>query len=199
MNSAELKRAKREVRRRVLARRDALPEADRARLGGLAVDHLMSCPELAAPVTVFAFWSFGSEVPTAPLLEQLDRAGSTVCLPRIDGADIQAVAYRPGDELRSTGFGAMEPARGTAVPASELDVIVVPSVAFDRDGRRVGYGGGYYDRFLGGTEAGAFRVGLAFALQVLDEALPSGSFDRRVDAVVTELGVRRLAATDRDG
>ncbi len=67
---------------------------------------------------------------------------------------------------------------------SSIDVVAVPGVAFDRRGGRIGYGGGYYDRFLRGVSA--FTVGLGFGHQVLDEDLPGGSFDLPVDAIVTE-------------
>jgi 5-formyltetrahydrofolate cyclo-ligase len=199
MNSAELKKAKRAIRRRILARRDALPQHDRARLGRRAVDHLLTCPELQAQATVFAFWAFGSEVPTAPLLERLHRSGCTVCLPRIEGTDIRPVAYRPDDELRETGFGAMEPSAGSVVAERDVDVIVTPAVAFDLDGHRVGYGGGYYDRFFARADDRAFRVGLAFELQVLSDPLPAGNFDLRVDAVATEARVLRFSRAEREG
>ena len=65
-----------------------------------------------------------------------------------------------------------------------LDVVGVPGVAFDRQGRRVGYGGGYYDRFLRGLHA--FTVAVAFGLQVVDRPLPAGNFDLPVQAIVTE-------------
>ena len=72
-----------------------------------------------------------------------------------------------------------------------MDVIVTPAVAFDRRGRRVGYGGGYYDRFFLRARSDAFRVGAAFGVQLVDGDLPAGHFDLRVHAVVTESEVVR--------
>jgi 5-formyltetrahydrofolate cyclo-ligase len=80
---------------------------------------------------------------------------------------------------------------GTPLDPASIDVVGVPGVAFDRGGRRIGYGGGYYDRFLRGLPA--FTVALAFGLQVLDEALPTGRFDLPVDAIVTEGETIRVA------
>ena len=130
------------------------------------------------------FWSFGSEVPTYPLIERLHERGVAVALPRIEGADLVPIPYVPGDPTTTTSFGAEEPVGGMRLDPSSIEVVAVPGVAFDRQGRRIGYGGGYYDRFLRGMPA--FTVGLGFGLQVLDEDLPGGGFDVPVDAIVSE-------------
>jgi 5-formyltetrahydrofolate cyclo-ligase len=188
MNSAELKRAKREVRRRVLAERDALPPAERRHLALVVAERFLALPEVESAGVVMVFWSFGSELPTGPLLEDLHGLGKTVVLPRIVDGELEPRSYRPGDRLSETAFGAFEPAGGRVLDAAEIDVVAVPAVAFDRQGRRVGYGGGYYDRFLPSTNAGAAHVGIGYALQLLavGQELPAGHFDRPVDAVVTE-------------
>jgi 5-formyltetrahydrofolate cyclo-ligase len=184
MNSNALKRAKRRIRREVLARRDAIAEGDRVARGAVAIERLLSLPELRAAGVVMAFSTFGSEVPTDPLIEALHARGATVAMPRIEGSDVVAVAYAPGDPVRTASFGAREPLGDRLVDPAGIDVVVVPGVAFDRRARRVGYGAGYYDRFLGKTPA--FTVGLAFDVQVLDDDVPAGSFDVPLDAVVTD-------------
>ena len=184
MNSNALKRAKRQIRREILERRDAIAEGDRVARGARAIERLLALPELAAARTVMAFWSFGTEVPTEPLIGALHERGVTVALPRIEGRDLVVVAFGPGDPTRTTSFGAREPLGEDTILPGDLDVVVVPGVAFDTRGRRVGYGAGFYDRLLRGTEA--FTVGLAFDVQVVDRDLPAGSFDLPIDAVVTE-------------
>lgn len=186
MNSAELKRAKRDVRREVLAARDALDPAVRAARSDAIADRLLGLPELEAAATVMTFWSFGTELATAPMIERLVARGAVVALPRIRRPDLEPRTWRPGEPLTETSFGAWEPAGGRILRPDELDVVVVPAVAFDRAGRRVGYGGGFYDRFLAATRPDALRVGVGFSLQVLDGPLPQGHFDLRVDALVTE-------------
>jgi 5-formyltetrahydrofolate cyclo-ligase len=143
-----------------------------------------------------AFWSFGSELPTAPLLEELDRRGKTVGLPRIVEGELEVRSYRPGDRVSETAFGAFEPVDGRVLDAAEIDVVAVPAVAFDRGGRRVGYGGGYYDRFLPRTRA--THVGIGFDLQLLPagQELPAGHFDRPVDVVVTDRETVRSRSAD---
>jgi 5-formyltetrahydrofolate cyclo-ligase len=184
VSAAGLKREKRRVRRRVLALRDAMPVERRAVAGDAIADRFLALPEVVRAGSVMLFWSFGSEVPTAGLVERLHDRGVLVALPRIEGADVVPVAYAPGDPTRATPFGAREPAGGEALEPERLEVVAVPGVAFDRRGRRIGYGGGFYDRFLRTTPA--VRIGLAFALQVLDEDLPAGHMDLPVAVIVTE-------------
>ena len=94
------------------------------------------------------------------------------------------IRYRPGDPTRRTSFGAQEPTGGEPIPADAVDVVAVPGVAFDRAGRRVGYGGGYYDRLLRRTDA--TPIAIAVSVQVIDDDLPAGGTDVPVAAIVTE-------------
>ena len=87
----------------------------------------------------------------------------------------------------------MEPAAGRVLGPGQLDLVIVPGVAFDRDGNRVGYGGGFYDRLLPRLRPGVPAVGLAFGLQVVARVV-SGGTDRRVHAIVTEDEVLRTGS-----
>jgi 5-formyltetrahydrofolate cyclo-ligase len=192
MNSGELKRAKRRIRREVLRERDAAPAAGRVEAGRRVVERFLALPEVGRAATVMVFWSFGSEVPTGPLIQRLHRRGVTIALPRIEDARLAPIPYAPGDATIRTSFGAEEPAAGAPIDPVSIDVVAVPGVAFDRRGRRIGYGAGFYDRFL--RDLPAFSVGLAFGLQVLDRDLPAGNFDLPVDAIVTEHETIRTTA-----
>ena len=188
--SDRLKRAKRALRRDVLARRDALSEPDRAEASLAICERVAALPEAAEARSVMAFWPFGSEVDTAPLIGRWVEGGKRVALPRIEGSDLVPVAFVPGDPTTETSFGAMEPAGGTVLDPSELDLVIVPGVAFDRSGDRVGYGAGYYDRFLSRTRPGVPAVAIGFAVQIVP-VVPAGRTDRRVDAIVSEAEVIR--------
>jgi 5-formyltetrahydrofolate cyclo-ligase len=193
VTSGELKRAKRDVRRRVLAVRDATDPERRDRDAARVTERVLSLPELADASTILAFSSFGSELPMLPLIEALIGRGIRVGLPVIEGTEIVARAWRPGDPTTETSFGALEPANGEPIAPSSIDVILTPAVAVDRVGRRVGYGGGYYDRFLPKTREDAWRVAVVLPEQLVDEALPAGAFDLRVDLIVTPEVVIRCA------
>ena len=124
------------------------------------------------------------------MIARLRSRGTTVALPRIEGDHVVPVVATPCAGMSATSFGAMEPAEGRVLDVAELDLVVVPGVAFDRSCGRVGYGGGYYDRLLGERRAGAAAIAIAFGLQVVDR-VPSGAVDRRLDGVVTETEVIR--------
>jgi 5-formyltetrahydrofolate cyclo-ligase len=187
VSSGDLKRRKRELRREVRARRDALAPEERERQGEAVARNLLALAEVLQASTVMAFSSFGSEVDTGPIIERLARDGRRVVLPRVEGRTIVPVAYRSGDPVNPSSIGALEPAGGEPVRPEEIDVVVVPGLAFDRRGHRVGYGGGFYDRFLGRLRPDALTVGICFSIQLVDE-VPHGRGDLPVDLVVTEEG-----------
>lgn len=192
VRSGDLKRAKRAIRSEVRTARDAMPADEREQASSAIADRVSALEEVARASIVMAFWSFGSEVNTAPLINSLHVRGVRVALPRIVEGDLEPRGYAPGDPVAETAFGAWEPTGGEALDPSLIDVVVTPAVVFDRSGRRVGYGGGFYDRFFPRTRPDAVRVGVGFDLQLIDGNLPSGHFDLGLDAVVTESDVLRF-------
>jgi 5-formyltetrahydrofolate cyclo-ligase len=199
VNSAELKKAKKEVRRRVLELRDALTAEERAAKAEAVAARCLDLPEVTSAGVVMAFWTFGSELPTMPLIEALLAGSHEVALPRIVDGNLQVRTWRPGEPMTPTRFGALEPSGGRTVPANQVGAVLTPAVAFDRSGHRVGYGGGFYDRFFPKTDAD--RIGVGFSLQVVAEDLPGGGFDLPVHVVVTEDEVirPRLEQRFKDG
>jgi 5-formyltetrahydrofolate cyclo-ligase len=185
-----LKQAKRALRRAVLAERDALSPGERSTGSEAIAQRFLELPEVADARTVMGFWSFGSEVDTAPLIAGLRSRGTTVALPRIEGDEVVPVVATPGEAMTEASFGAMEPSEGRVLEVAELDLVVVPGVAFDRFCGRVGYGGGYYDRLLGMRRDGVNAIAIAFSIQIVD-LVPTGAIDRRIDGVVTETEVIR--------
>jgi 5-formyltetrahydrofolate cyclo-ligase len=189
VNAAELKRAKRAVRAEVLARRDALGPVERAEMGERIVTRFLELTEVRRAGAVMAFWSFGSEVPMDPLIARLVETGVTVALPRIVDGHLEPRSWRPGEPVTETHFGAREPEEGRVLGPSEIDVVATPGVAFDRHGGRIGYGGGFYDRFLPLTPA--LRAAVAFEVQLVEGTLPGASFDLPMDVIVTEARAMR--------
>jgi 5-formyltetrahydrofolate cyclo-ligase len=107
------------------------------------------------------------------------------------GGELRFTRWRPGQALRANRYGIGEPVALARPP--RLDLVVLPLVAFDAQGRRLGMGGGYYDRRLARARATRrpLRVGYAFALQEV-ASVPAAAHDVALDAVVTERGVRRF-------
>lgn len=190
--SRRLERQKRALRADSKSRRDSLAPQERALKSAAIGEGLLALPELRAARKVMLFSSFGSEVETAAMIERLAAIGKELALPRVEGGDILAVAYRPGDPVREAWFGAEEPLGARILTPAQVDIVVTPGLAFDRRGHRVGYGGGFYDRFLRQVRADAFKVAVAFHLQVVDE-VPSRGDEVPVDAIVTELETIRCS------
>ncbi len=185
----ELRRRKRALRARVRSAREAASEADRAGWSREIARRLLALAEVRDAATVMAFSSFGSEVDTRPVLERLLAEGRVVVLPRVEGGRIVPVELRPDSRLTPASFGALEP-EGDPIPPEAIEAVVVPGLAFDRHGYRVGYGGGFYDRFLPLLRDEVPRVGVCFALQLVEE-VPHGPGDVPVGLVVTQEEVIR--------
>lgn len=158
---------------------------ERARMAEAAKDRLLALDAFGDRATVMLFHSSGSEIPTAAVIEALAEEGHRILLPFVDRTEIQATEFTPGDELMRSPYGPMEPSRRKAVPAEDLDVMILPGLAFDREGYRLGHGGGHYDRFLARAGLRALLVGLGFHFQVVDR-VPRDRNDRPVHLVVTD-------------
>ena len=165
------------------ARAESLAEAS-ARI----VARARALPEVAEAGTVHLFWPLPGEVDLRPLAEALHAEGRTVVLPAVAGPRALAHRrFRGADALVAGPFGVQEPGpEAGAIAPSAIDVVLVPGLGFGRDGSRLGWGGGYYDAFLGETDAA--RVGVAPSWAVV-EAVPTAPHDARMRAVVTERGV----------
>jgi 5-formyltetrahydrofolate cyclo-ligase len=190
-SSDRLKRDKKTIRARVRAVRDALSNDERERASAAIAERVLSLPELDGVGTAMVFASFGTEVDTRPIVEGLDRRGVRIAMPRVEGLDIVTVVFRPGDPMTTAAFGMPEPAGGDVVDPAEIELVITPGLAFDRAGHRIGYGGGFYDRFFTSAREDVRRIAVGFSVQVLDEGLPHGAFDVPVDVIVTEREVLR--------
>ena len=133
---------------------------------------------------VMAYVGTGTEPDTAHLLEWLGADGFEVALPRVEGDRIVAVIHGPGLAMTVGAYGIAAPS-GPAIDPLTIDVVVVPGLAFTRDGRRLGQGGGFYDRFLPLLRVDCLTIGACFAEQFVDD-LVVDAHDRNVGRVVTD-------------
>ena len=159
----------------------------------LATARLLATPEVATAGRIFLCLSFGNELDTAELVATLLAEGREVYVPRAEPRDRQLHVHRYPCDLVTLSFGLQQPKRGAPeVPADAidrtLDVALVLGLAFDRRGYRLGYGSGYFDRFLAGRPFPA--LGLAFEQQVI-ERLPAEPHDIPLRAVVTDAATHR--------
>ena len=178
---------KEEMRRETVARRDCMPSAERARNSQAVCRRFRRLAAVQRARTLFCFASFRSEVDTQGILLWALRRGLVTAVPRVLGPR-QMVAVRITDICDlEPGYCAIPEPRPDlpVIPAAEIDVAVLPGVAFDELGGRMGYGGGYYDAFLRQLRPNATRIALAFEEQMTG-CVPCRPYDVRAQIIVTE-------------
>ncbi|MCX5865360.1 MAG: 5-formyltetrahydrofolate cyclo-ligase [Deltaproteobacteria bacterium] len=177
------------LRTKILAARDGLPPEERQRKSQAITERLLALPEFSASLRVFSYVSFRSEVETLPLITHCLSRGMTISVPLTLPAEHRLLAYAITDPRRDLApgyYGILEPAEALPlVDPGSIEVVVVPGSVFDARGGRLGYGGGFYDRFLQTAAPQALRIGLAFDLQVV-AAVPLESHDQQLDYLITE-------------
>ena len=184
--------AKAELRAQMIARRDALPAPARARLAAALTRALLATREYGSARSVLATMSIGSEWSTRAFLERARADGKAVVLPRISEPPRRLVLHTVRDLGADLVAGAWDipepdPARCPEVALAEVDFAVVPALAADRDGYRLGYGAGYFDKLLAGRQARPYCV-TALPAAFVVESLPHGPHDVAVDLVMSESG-----------
>ncbi|MSP42521.1 MAG: 5-formyltetrahydrofolate cyclo-ligase [Alphaproteobacteria bacterium] len=189
--SGDIQRLKSELRGEMRAKRAVLfkrapPEAYVA-----ARAHFLKSIELPGGAIIAGYWPVRDEFDSRPLMEAIAARGGRLVLPVVEGDSGRLIfrEWQPGAPLVPAGLGTMGPPPG----AHEVlpDIVIAPLLAFDRQGYRLGYGGGFYDRtmtVLRTTGKCQMAAGLAFSAQRVQQ-VPAGDGDARLDAVVTETGI----------
>ena len=174
----------------MLAGRAGLSATERGSASLNIVSRLETLPAWSGARTVALYASMGAEVETVSLAARAVSAGKRVVWPRIvaSGPAMEFAACPARDLVPGPARALEPPVSAPAVAASEIDLVVVPGVAFDARGGRLGRGRGHYDATLARLRPGAFRVGLAFESQLVP-SVPSEPHDERLDAVVTDARV----------
>jgi 5-formyltetrahydrofolate cyclo-ligase len=191
-DTISLSPARTELRALARARRRAIPDAERKRSSLRAALLFLRTRKLARARRIAAYVAMGTEIDPAPLVQALLGAGRRVYLPKVrDAEPMHLVQLRAGARLRRGKRGVSIPAlRSPRASVQRLDLVLLPLVAFDAAGTRLGTGGGAYDRLLARKHPShrPLLVGYAFAEQRVAR-IPREPWDRPLDAVITERGV----------
>jgi 5-formyltetrahydrofolate cyclo-ligase len=194
-----------EIRRRMRATRRQLPPSARRRAAARLAERLVRLSQFRNARLIAGYQPNDGEIDPWPALQRAVRLGKEVCLPAVDrpapGA-MRFMRYVPGDPLRENRYGIREPhaAMARTVTRRQLDLVLVPLVAFDADGNRLGMGGGYYDQHFAWRRSGLWRrpvlVGVAYGFQRVAR-IERAEWDVPLDAIVTESDMYR--GTSRTG
>lgn len=186
------------IRKTALQGRIALSPEEVAGKSALIMEKIMAMKEYLQAGTMMVYLDFRNEVQTGALVRQAMTAGKRVVVPLTDVSEhklVLSILNHYPDDLQPGAWGILEPRPDCLRPIepSEIHLVIVPGVAFDLYGNRLGYGGGYYDRFLSQTGPNTLFIAPAFELQILPQVFP-GKHDVPVHYLVTE---KRLINTGR--
>lgn len=173
-----------EIRRVMRARRGMLSPEEQARAARAVLARLRAFAPYDRARRVMAYMACRGELDLAPVIADALARGKTLLLPRCEAPGVMT-SRRVADlsQLERGAYGVLEPARGCAVcPPEAIDLVLVPGTAFDASGRRLGQGGGYYDRFLSRT--GALRAGIGHDFALIPR-VPAQAHDLRMDCIFT--------------
>jgi len=183
---------KKTMRKELLEKRKALTEEQRREYEETILRHLTEMPEVQEAKVLLLYLDFRGEVSSEGMIRWGIEQGKTVCAPVtvVDERRLIPVRIETAGEYDVGAYGIREPKMRDelVVGVEEIDAVILPGVGFDRKGGRLGYGGGYYDRFLPRLRPDAKKIAVAYEVQVI-KAVPMEEHDTILDAVVTESGV----------
>lgn len=177
------------MRQAIREKRDSLSRKEREGKAAAIKERLFGLPEFINAGAVLFFAAFGSEVPTLKMMEEAIGVGKKIILPvtSVESKRLSLREVRDLESLLKNKYGIPEPVPESAIryEPNLIDLVIVPGIVFDPCGHRIGYGGGYYDRFLSEIDPSVPRISIAFELQIVSE-IPAESHDLPVDKIITE-------------
>lgn len=178
---------KKEIRKEILKKRRACPEEERAFRSSVITEKVTGHPWFQESASIYCYVDFDSEVKTRALIETALVMRKQVFVPKVQGSEMEFYPISALEQLKIGSFGILEPEAHLPVPVEKEGaavLMIMPGVAFDCERNRIGYGGGYYDRYLK-KHAGFRTIALAFECQITDR-LPAEETDIRPECVITE-------------
>ena len=174
---------KQDIRKDVLNQRNQMPEKEWEELSHEIYKKVVTHPFFLSADEIYCYIDFRKEVGTRKIIEEAWNLGKRAAVPRIEASEMNFYYIESFSELESGCFGVLEPT-GNEIAKGKQVLVIIPGAAFDKTKNRIGYGKGYYDRFL--NKYPAYRtLALAFELQMVEE-IPSDSFDVKPNQIVTE-------------
>ena len=184
------------LREQMKRARLAMSKAEVGRLSAMASERLVELEAFRAASGVMLYLPVRNEVDAMPVVTRCLNDGKALVLPRMDYAGDRIVAHRVDDPATQLVLGQMDlvepdPAKTAVAAPDQIDLVVVPGLAFDLEGNRIGWGRGYYDAFLATLDGRALLMGLAYGFQVV-ESIEHDGHDVPMDLIVTEATTLRL-------
>lgn len=192
MTQEEIRSRRASIRKEILAIRSEIPKNIRTAYSRLIEDHFFA--QYSSPiVSLHSYISYKSEVDTSGIIKRLLKKGTAISVPYLNSEasdTFECVIFESFDTLVEGPYGIKQPKSPRRSDISSLEYVLVPLAAFDGFGNRLGYGKGYYDRFLAQLPDTTTKIGLAYSSQEVDE-IPSEIHDVPLDLIITEQGTIR--------
>ena len=188
MLNESLQADKKKMREVILRQRDAMSPSARTSASRVILEKICALPQYGNAKVVLTYMGFGTEIETQPFFERVIADGKIVALPRVDRATQTLILHsaRGMSDLLTSKYGILEPGTDAPIVAvTAVDFVLMPGVAFDRNGNRLGYGRGYYDKLVSTANPALARVAAGFSCQIV-ESVPVGPHDKKVDCIITE-------------
>lgn len=183
---------KKVLRKEILEKREHIDKAEKEKMDTEILNSFYESKYYKEAMNIFIYISYGSEINTRSIIRRALNESKRIYVPRTELKTrvMDAVEISSLDNLVKSSYGILEPSKDKpCIDPNELDLIVVPGVAFDRNGGRMGYGAGFYDRYFkkitGNNIERITKLALAYDFQVVNE-VPMGEFDMPVDCILTE-------------
>ncbi len=182
---------KKEFRKKVKIIRDSISAKDRNDKSLLACENLFKISALNKDFNsknIMVFLNFETEISTGNIINEFRNRDCRIFVPKISSLEnrtMEVIEYKESDILEKNNYGIREPISNISINPQELDVIILPGLAFDKSLNRLGYGGGFYDKILEKVCGNCIKVGLCFEEQIFDE-IPFEEHDKRMDFVVSD-------------
>ena len=174
---------KKELRKLIRQRKRQFSDSQLQELSFAVTESLVAHPRIKEAKVVMAYCSLADEVYTRSLIDKLRAMGKIVVLPVVlDDTRMEVRIYNDANDLKEGAYGISEPAGRRYDEIENIEVAIVPGMAFDKDGHRLGRGKGYYDRFLSQIPY-IYKIGVCFGFQLLDN-VPSAEYDIIMDEVI---------------
>ncbi|MBM7835692.1 5-formyltetrahydrofolate cyclo-ligase [Clostridium sardiniense] len=177
---------KKETRKNIIKKRDELDIIAKGAMDNEIIEKFMMSETYKNARGIFIYIGFGSEINTKIIIKDALNSGKEVYVPKVIKKDMVFIKIDSLENLVTSSYGILEPIGDKSdFDVNKLDLIVMPGVAFDREGNRLGYGGGYYDKFLEQNQIECKKIALSYDFQVL-EKLEVEEHDIKVDLIITE-------------
>lgn len=181
---------KKELRTEYKKKRNEMSKEKKDALSAEICGHILGSGLYQQAETIFAYYPLGNEVSLLPVIDDALLSGKKIAFPKVEGEDIVFYQVEDLTELREGTFHVMEPSGGLVTEEKDA-LALIPGVVFDMDGNRIGYGKGFYDRYLGKFQE-LTTLGIAYEFQLV-ESFEADMRDKKMDYLVTELGIRKIS------